>query len=196
MFLILDRKPCYEYWPIRRLKPPVTVFQMSSVDHLLQCYQLCPELDISSSDGEVRPSSTWPQYGIVTFEGVSASNTSKGPSILRNMWCCIRAQEKVPASNCFLNWYHPCTMSIPGVDFFPRKRHVSITHFLACVHMLLGFRWGWCSSLRRSSACSSPCWCDWLITAALSALTELKFKTSASRNFARRSSSSLMWVSW
>ncbi|XP_025086729.1 multidrug resistance-associated protein 4-like [Pomacea canaliculata] len=78
-----------------RLKPPVTAFQMSSVDHLLQCYQLCPELDISSSDGEVRPSSTWPQYGIVTFEGVSASNTSKGPSILRNMWCCIRAQEKM-----------------------------------------------------------------------------------------------------
>lgn len=100
----------------------------------------------------------------------------------------------------FFNWYYSCAMSMPGVVVFPKVTKkgttVSITHFLARVHMLLGFRWGWCSSLLQSSACSSPCWCDWLITAALSALTELKFKTSASRNFARRSSSSLMWVSW
>ena len=67
---------------------------MGSVDHLLQCYQLCPELDVSN-ETEVRPPSNWPQYGIVTFEGVSATSASKGPRVLRNMWCCIRAQEKV-----------------------------------------------------------------------------------------------------
>lgn len=78
---------------------------MGSVDHLLQCYQLCPELDMSN-ETEVQPPSNWPQYGIVTFEGVSATSASKGPSVLRNMWCCIRAQEKV----CLYNSILICTM--------------------------------------------------------------------------------------
>ncbi|XP_076446071.1 ATP-binding cassette sub-family C member 4-like isoform X2 [Babylonia areolata] len=75
-------------------------FKMGSVDQLLQCYQLCPELDVSS-EAEVRPPPAWPQYGIITFEGVSTNTTTgatgahKGSNVLRNMWCCIRAQEKM-----------------------------------------------------------------------------------------------------
>ena len=76
---------------------------MGSVDQLIQCYQLCPELDVSLSEGEVRLPSHWPQYGIITFEGVSATGPSKGPGVLRNLWCCVRAQEKV----CY-GWEYLC----------------------------------------------------------------------------------------
>ncbi|XP_070197217.1 ATP-binding cassette sub-family C member 4-like isoform X2 [Littorina saxatilis] len=69
-------------------------FKMGSVEHLMQCYQLCPELDMSN-EAESRPPSTWPQYGIITFEGVSATGASKGPNTMRNVWCCIRAHEKM-----------------------------------------------------------------------------------------------------
>ena len=69
---------------------------MGSVDHLLQCYQLCPELEASGEgEGGARPPGSWPQYGILTFEGVTAAGPTKAPGVLRNMWCCIRAQEKV-----------------------------------------------------------------------------------------------------
>lgn len=35
----------------------------------------------------------WPQYGIVTFEGVTVPKRSG--KVLRNIWCCFRAEEKV-----------------------------------------------------------------------------------------------------
>ena len=64
---------------------------MSSVDRVSLYSKVEPEAD---HDTGVKPPLLWPQYGIVTFEGTSlyAQNGSK---ILRNLWCCIRAQEKV-----------------------------------------------------------------------------------------------------
>ncbi|KAL8559581.1 hypothetical protein ACOMHN_018744 [Nucella lapillus] len=79
------------------LRKSATVhFKMGSVDQLLQCHQLCPEVEGSGGEGaEVRPPTPWPQYGIITFEGVSSPGVTKGPNVLRNMWCCIRAHEKM-----------------------------------------------------------------------------------------------------
>ncbi len=44
-----------------------------------------------------RPPSGWPQYGIITFEGSSLVSDA-GSYQLHNVWCCIRAQEKVSLS--------------------------------------------------------------------------------------------------
>ena len=53
---------------------------------------------VIQSEGEtitlLRPPPAWPQYGIITFEGSSLVSDS-GTHFLRNIWCCIRAQEKV-----------------------------------------------------------------------------------------------------
>ncbi|ESO93670.1 hypothetical protein LOTGIDRAFT_105125, partial [Lottia gigantea] len=68
-------------------------FKMSSVERLFQCYQITPELDLSETD--VKPSINWPQYGILTLEGVTLTQTSKGPNVLKSVWCCIRAEEKM-----------------------------------------------------------------------------------------------------
>ncbi|XP_055958974.1 ATP-binding cassette sub-family C member 4 isoform X3 [Patella vulgata] len=68
-------------------------FKMSSVERLFQCYQITPELDLSETD--IKPSLNWPQYGILTLEGVTLTQTSKGPNILKSVWCCIRAEEKI-----------------------------------------------------------------------------------------------------
>ena len=50
------------------------------------------------SEGEtvtlLRPPPAWPQYGIITFEG-SSLVSDNGTHFLRNIWCCVRAQEKV-----------------------------------------------------------------------------------------------------
>ncbi|XP_067664014.1 ATP-binding cassette sub-family C member 4-like isoform X1 [Haliotis asinina] len=69
-------------------------FKMKSAERLLQYYQMSPELDVAV-DTEVKPSLMWPQYGIITLEGVSVSHPGKGPSPLKGVWCCIRAEEKM-----------------------------------------------------------------------------------------------------
>lgn len=72
--------------------------QMNSVSHLLQYHQLTPELPVIS-EAEPPVPQGWPRYGIITCEAVSVaplmSGTVKGSNLLRNIWCCIRAQEKV-----------------------------------------------------------------------------------------------------
>ena len=45
-----------------------------------------------------RPTPIWPQYGIVTLEGTSLVNVDEGTKLLKNIWCCIRAEEKVNGS--------------------------------------------------------------------------------------------------
>jgi hypothetical protein len=41
-----------------------------------------------------RPAPAWPQYGIVTFEGYTMIGDD-GSRQLKNLWGCIRAEEKV-----------------------------------------------------------------------------------------------------
>lgn len=71
---------------------------MNSVSHLLQYYQLAPEVPVIVESDTPTPLG-WPRYGIITCEGVSVllSNgaPAKGGNLLRNLWCCVRAQEKV-----------------------------------------------------------------------------------------------------
>ena len=43
----------------------------------------------------VRPHPVWPQYGIITFEGVSVHYGEDQTRVLKSMWCCFRAEEKV-----------------------------------------------------------------------------------------------------
>ncbi|XP_064609723.1 ATP-binding cassette sub-family C member 4-like [Liolophura sinensis] len=69
-------------------------FKMASVDRLLQCYQLPSESDYLPGL-EYQPAQNWPMYGILTLEGVSLLPTQKGPTCLKSIWCCVRAEEKM-----------------------------------------------------------------------------------------------------
>ncbi len=66
--------------------------QMASVDRVVRYSQVKPEAEPITV---IRPPSMWPQYGIVTFEGASLVEADDCCKILKNIWCCIRAQEKV-----------------------------------------------------------------------------------------------------
>ena len=68
---------------------------MCSAERMLKYASLTPEAPLYL---EERPPPIWPQYGIVTFEGVSLSYEEDGKQALRNLWCCIRAYEKVRSS--------------------------------------------------------------------------------------------------
>ena len=69
---------------------------MASVERIQELCEVKPEADGVTA---VRPQPQWPQYGIVTFEGVSVSHGSDTCKMLKNMWCCIRAEEKVGLSS-------------------------------------------------------------------------------------------------
>ena len=69
-----------------------TSFQFSSVQRVHRFSQLKAEGEAVSA---TRPTSLWPQYGIVTFEGVTMVLEEEGQKVLKNLWCCIRAEEKV-----------------------------------------------------------------------------------------------------
>lgn len=66
---------------------------MTSVERSLSYSGIKPEPYIPK---KITPApSGWPQYGIITYEGVSVKYGQDAPKALRNIWCCIRAQEKV-----------------------------------------------------------------------------------------------------
>ncbi|CAL1530874.1 unnamed protein product [Lymnaea stagnalis] len=79
-------------------KSAAVQFKMNSVSHLLQYYQLTPEVPIITDVDPPTPVG-WPRYGIITCEGVAVPPSNgapaKGGNLLRNIWCCIRAQEKM-----------------------------------------------------------------------------------------------------
>ncbi|KAI8798989.1 multidrug resistance-associated protein 4 [Biomphalaria glabrata] len=83
--------------PVLR-KSAAVHFKMRSVSHLLQYYQLSPEVPLLADVDTPTPPG-WPRYGIITCEGVSVPPANgapaKGGNLLRNIWCCIRAQEKM-----------------------------------------------------------------------------------------------------
>ncbi|RUS89175.1 hypothetical protein EGW08_003054 [Elysia chlorotica] len=74
-------------------------FKMNSVLHLFQYSQLVPEIPRLPDTPDTQTSPGWPRYGIVTCEGVSVPSIGGGPAkggnLLKNIWCCIRAQEKM-----------------------------------------------------------------------------------------------------
>ena len=66
--------------------------QMAGVERMLKYAAVAPEAPVMTS---TRPSVVWPQYGIVTLEGVTLQHSDEQLRVLRNMWCCFRAEEKV-----------------------------------------------------------------------------------------------------
>ena len=69
----------------------ITSPQMSAVERIEGMSHATPESDLLTN---VRPTASWPQYGIITFEGVSVL-ADDGTRHLKRLFCCIKAQEKV-----------------------------------------------------------------------------------------------------
>ncbi|XP_067949778.1 ATP-binding cassette sub-family C member 4-like [Watersipora subatra] len=69
--------------------------QMGAVDRVLKYSQLKSETYPGTTGASVDMPSTWPTYGIITFESVSLTYPDTGVRALRNIYCCFRAYEKV-----------------------------------------------------------------------------------------------------
>ncbi len=65
---------------------------MTSTERVLQYVDIEPEADLET---DFKPSSDWPKYGVITLEGVSLRYTEDGPDVLKRLYGCIRAKEKV-----------------------------------------------------------------------------------------------------
>ncbi|XP_063966914.1 ATP-binding cassette sub-family C member 4-like isoform X1 [Lytechinus pictus] len=65
---------------------------MTSTERVIEYSQLKPEAPL---ENEKEPEADWPKHGIITFEDVSVSYSDDGPLVLKNLRCCIRAEEKV-----------------------------------------------------------------------------------------------------
>ena len=65
---------------------------MAGIERMLKYAEAKPEGPVMTA---TRASVVWPQYGIVTFEGVSLHYGEDHVRVLKNMWCCFRAEEKV-----------------------------------------------------------------------------------------------------
>ncbi|XP_033124996.1 multidrug resistance-associated protein 4-like [Anneissia japonica] len=65
---------------------------MTSTERVLEYTDIEPEAPL---EREFKPSSDWPKYGIITFEGASLSYFDGGPTVLNRLYCCIRSKEKV-----------------------------------------------------------------------------------------------------
>lgn len=65
--------------------------QMTAVESIMDYSKMKEEVSV------VPPSenNSWPNYGIVTLEGVSVTYPDTGVKALRNIFCCFRAYEKV-----------------------------------------------------------------------------------------------------
>ncbi|XP_013385464.1 multidrug resistance-associated protein 4 [Lingula anatina] len=78
-------------WSVRQSADVET--QMTSVEKTLAYTSLVTE-DTEPDTPSLMPSN-WPQYGIITYEGVSVNHNNDNTKALRNAWCCIRAHEMV-----------------------------------------------------------------------------------------------------
>ena len=78
----------------RHIRCIIISLQMTSLDRIKEICDVPTEADIITT---LRPGDTWPQYGIVTFEGVSLAVDGDVRNMLKNVWGCIRAEEKVCA---------------------------------------------------------------------------------------------------
>ncbi|XP_072034829.1 ATP-binding cassette sub-family C member 4-like [Amphiura filiformis] len=66
--------------------------QMTSTERVLEYVDIKPEADLET---DFKPGPDWPKYGLITLEGASLRYTEDGPDVLKKLYGCIRAKEKV-----------------------------------------------------------------------------------------------------
>ncbi|XP_038063976.1 multidrug resistance-associated protein 4-like [Patiria miniata] len=67
--------------------------QMTSVERTIEYTKLKPEAPLTNP--KKKPQPTWPQFGALTFNGLSLNYSTEGPRVLKNITCNIMAKEKV-----------------------------------------------------------------------------------------------------
>ena len=68
------------------------LIQMTSTERIVEYCNLDPEPESQSNTSVTRG---WPKYGIITAEGASFAHHKSLPYVLKTMFFCIRASEKV-----------------------------------------------------------------------------------------------------
>ena len=66
--------------------------QMTSTERVLQYVDIKPE---AATETDFKPGPDWPRYGLITLEGASLRYEEDGPDVLKRLYACIRAKEKV-----------------------------------------------------------------------------------------------------
>ena len=66
--------------------------QMTSTERVLQYVDIEPE---AATETDFKPGPDWPRYGLITLEGASLRYEDDGPDVLKRLYACIRAKEKV-----------------------------------------------------------------------------------------------------
>ena len=69
------------------------ISQMTSTERIIEYCNLDPEQQPQSDTTAL--TRTWPKYGIITAEGASFAHHKSLPYVLKTMFFCIRASEKV-----------------------------------------------------------------------------------------------------
>ncbi|XP_035692355.1 multidrug resistance-associated protein 4-like isoform X1 [Branchiostoma floridae] len=77
-------------WGVRQSAECETL--MTSAERIIEYSKLDQEPPLEN-DYNLPPN--WPVHGIITFEGVSFTYSPDGPKVLKNLYGCIRAKEKV-----------------------------------------------------------------------------------------------------
>ncbi|XP_033099970.1 multidrug resistance-associated protein 4-like [Anneissia japonica] len=65
---------------------------MTSTERVLEYTDIESEAPL---EYDFKPTSDWPRYGFISFENVSLCYFNGGPTVLKELSCCIQAQEKV-----------------------------------------------------------------------------------------------------
>ncbi|XP_077867141.1 ATP-binding cassette sub-family C member 4-like [Saccoglossus kowalevskii] len=66
--------------------------QMTAVERVYDYTQLAPEAALHN---HCKPEPEWPKHGIITMETMSFKYSEDSPTVLKNIYLCIRAKEKV-----------------------------------------------------------------------------------------------------
>ena len=102
---------------------------MTSTERIVEYCNLDPEPE---SDTKTVLSKGWPKYGIITAEGASFAHHKSLPYVLKTMFFCIRASEKVRDFAKFKK-------SFRGICFcvsFDQDKRRKLNLFLSCfAHM-------------------------------------------------------------
>ncbi|XP_070538062.1 ATP-binding cassette sub-family C member 4-like isoform X3 [Ptychodera flava] len=67
--------------------------QMTSVERVVSYIKIPPEAPLETDFKP--PDPKWPKYGVITMEGTSFKYSDEAPYVLKNLYVCIRSQEKV-----------------------------------------------------------------------------------------------------
>ncbi|CAH1780700.1 unnamed protein product [Owenia fusiformis] len=79
-------------WAVRQSAETET--QMTSVERIIEYTHLQSEAELDSGPNS-KPPSDWPKHGIITGEKASFKYSEEAPVVLKNLYFCVRAQEKV-----------------------------------------------------------------------------------------------------